>query len=774
MNDAASPLIMDVLGTNELTLADLAATPRWVAWQTEDREEGKPTKVPYSPRGTKAMADKPHTWGTRAAAQAMADKLPRPYGQGGIGIELGDLGDGTALGGIDLDTACERGGPLAPWAAKVVDLFASYTETSPSATGAKVFFRFQAADLGALRQRGLIDAGDGAKRKPAWGKQWKAGTGDHPPAIELYLGNRYFAATGDILAQSPVQLRLVGLADLEALFRLGEAFKAAAAKPTKSTTGSKGNDSSRSAIAFRKGAALRRAGKSFEEMVAGLRADPETADWCREKGDAAGGRELRRIWDRAGDTDDAIDKLVAEFNDKFMVVNEAGRAVIYAPAEDPILHRRYFDRLGFGDLRQLYMNRVIEVGQDEKGNPILRPVAEVWLHHLERRQFIRGVTFDPSGRTTPEGTLNLWQGFAIQPRRGSWERLRVHIRDVICCGNREHYEYLIRWLARLVQHPAEQGEVAIVMRGTEGTGKGTLARAMKRILGQHALAISNSKHLTGNFNAHLRDCVFLFADEAFFAGDRQHVGVLKSIITEPYLTVEGKYQNAVQTPNFLHLMMASNEEWVIPASLEARRFLVLEVSNARKDDHAWFGAIWEEMEAGGYEAMLYDLMQIKLTTFNVRRVAATDGLQQQKKLSLPTDKAWWLDVLHRGYVFRSRLGLEDFFSRWQPEISTELLYASYSEFAERRHERHTLPRETFGKLMITLGAKSKRLTNAAIGEHITDIETPFGTTRKAQPALHPRPPGYAFGTLDKARAAFIILTGLPIDWQEGAAQAEAA
>ena len=55
-----------------------------------------------------------------------------------------------------------------------------------------------------------------------------------------------------------------------------------------------------------------------------------------------------------------------------------------------------------------------------------------------------------------------------------------------------------------------------------------------RILGQHALHISNSKHLVGNFNAHLRDCVLLFADEAFYAGDKAHVGVLNSLITEPY------------------------------------------------------------------------------------------------------------------------------------------------------------------------------------------------------------------------------------------------
>ena len=154
----------------------------------------------------------------------------------------------------------------------------------------------------------------------------------------------------------------------------------------------------------------------------------------------------------------------------------------------------------------------------------------------------------------------------------------------------------------MVQFPARQGEVAIVMKGVEGTGKGTLGNALRRIMGQHALKISNAKHLVGNFNSHLRDCVFLFADEAFFAGDKQHVGVLKSLITEESLTIEAKYANAVEPPNYLHLMMASNEEWVVPAGLEARRFLVLLTAATKVRDFAYFTAIQAELDAGGYEA----------------------------------------------------------------------------------------------------------------------------------------------------------------------------
>ena len=43
---------------------------------------------------------------------------------------------------------------------------------------------------------------------------------------------------------------------------------------------------------------MRRAGKTYEEIVEALRNDPETAEWCREKGEANGGREFKRIRDK--------------------------------------------------------------------------------------------------------------------------------------------------------------------------------------------------------------------------------------------------------------------------------------------------------------------------------------------------------------------------------------------------------------------------------------------------------------------------------------------
>jgi hypothetical protein len=123
--------------------------------------------------------------------------------------------------------------------------------------------------------------------------------GDHPPAIELHLGNRYFTVTERWLDLTQDRIATVSTEKLIWLLtKAGPEFagKGAGAKRTK-TGGSR--DNSRSAKAYRIGMECAWAGKTFEEFVEAVRADPETADWCRVKGERNEHRELHRIWEKA-------------------------------------------------------------------------------------------------------------------------------------------------------------------------------------------------------------------------------------------------------------------------------------------------------------------------------------------------------------------------------------------------------------------------------------------------------------------------------------------
>jgi hypothetical protein len=260
--------------------------------------------------------------------------------------------------------------------------------------------------------------------------------------------------------------------------------------------------------------------------------------------------------------------------------------------------------------------------------------------------------------------------------------------------------------------------------------------------------------------------VFLFPDEAFFAGDRANVGALNALITEPTLTIEGKGVNIGDpAPNRLHIMMASNETWVVPASAEARRYFILDVLDAVVGNKTYFIELNEQMENGGYEAMLYDLINYNLTNFDHRHPPKTAALDEQKKLSLGTTDAWWKEVFDRGYVFQSKIGLHSSFGHWFSPVSKELLYKSYLQFSESRHERHPISREAMGKRLLELGCKKARPRNAVIGEEIAEETNNFGDpVRRAVEIPADRSQGYLVGDLDGARKDFQEATKITVEW----------
>jgi len=303
--------------------------------------------------------------------------------------------------------------------------------------------------------------------------------------------------------------------------------------------------------------------------------------------------------------------------------------------------------LRFGDFRNFYLNRRVQI-ETQNGTKWV-DLGSWWLEHSHRRQYA-GVIFRPAGASIINNRLNLWTGWGVEPKQGDWSLLRRHILETLAAGDKAVYDYIMSWLAWAVQHPGEQAEVALVFIGERGSGKGTLGKALSKIFGQHALHLSSPEHLTGRFNAHLRQCTFLFADEAYGPKDKSAEGTLKRLITEDTLTIEQKGRDPIEVPNLLHVMMASNNEWVVPAGAHERRFMVQKVSEAHRQDPAWFKPLYKQMREGGYEAMLFDLLARKLGDWHPRDIVSTEALTGQQEESLSALDEWWLELLQTGVL----------------------------------------------------------------------------------------------------------------------------
>jgi hypothetical protein len=387
-------------------------------------------------------------------------------------------------------------------------------------------------------------------------------------------------------------------------------------------------------------------------------------------------------------------------NETHFVGRENGRTYVYNIEED-VLFRQKRTKLtmsSFQDHKNFYLNRLYAIDDEDK----FVSLGGEWLRSKERREY-RGITLDP--KETPDGYYNLWRGFAVQPEEGSWEPFKEHMFENLCRANQQYYDYLIRWCARLFQHPDEPGQVAVVIGGEEGAGKGFFARALGHLLGQHFIHISSQSHLVGKFNAHQRDAILMFADESFWAGDIQGANALKRLITEPTLMIEAKGKDSIQVPNMIHLILASNNDWIVPARWGARRFFVLRIGEKRLNDKPWFAKVNGQLKATGYAGFLHEMLNMDLVKYQVEEVLQTEWLLKQKQFTMESHEAWFLHKLESGNLLATGNAKSGVTGDWLAEevvVETTDLHADYLDAMKRLQERYPKAENVFGMFLYDL------------------------------------------------------------------------
>jgi hypothetical protein len=345
------------------------------------------------------------------------------------------------------------------------------------------------------------------------------------------------------------------------------------------------------------------------------------------------------------------------------------------------------------DFKTLYANRKIPnplAGQ--KGQPKHIQLATVWLSSSKRREY-QGIIFEPQVKNNK--FYNLFSGFAYQPIKGDWSLFKNHIFENICSKNLRDFDWLMSWLARIVQKPGgEKPGTAVVLRGERGTGKGVFAEIFGKIFGHHFLQVTNAKQVTGQFNAHLKNCLLLYLDEAWFAGDKSSEGVLKGLITSDRHMIELKGKDAFMVSNHVNCIIASNSLWVVPVGNKERRFFLLDVSNNYIQNHKYFKAISNQMyKQNGISAMLYDLLSVDISKHNLREAPKTRGLFDQLLQNFSSFEQFWFEKL----ISNAELG--DFDSETNEEniISKSKLYDQYVDYCKKINVKYIFTSAVFGK-----------------------------------------------------------------------------
>jgi hypothetical protein len=589
-------------------LASLVHLKVWCGWRPETLN-GRTTKVPYDVRnGRHASSTNPSTWATHDEAQQWAELRGAGAGVGLMFTRIRDL----FTCGVDLDSCRDPNtGAVAPWAQDVIDRLATYAEVSPSKRGIKAFFTIAAADMP------TVETLFGGK----FGLMFKKGDGVHPPAIEIHRGNRYFAVTWENVGETE-ELRTVSLTDLEWLvLDAGPKF---AVKDGGSGGGNNAGskDSSRSAKAFGIGAALKAGGASYEEMRDALltHEDPEIAEWARSKGVANGERELRRVFDNVGCSDEGVhlENFVAYMQSHDFVYLPAGDFWPAARVDARLFPIPLSDKNGkpIMDKKTKEQKTIKPSAWLAKHAPVEQMTWAPGQQKLIRNRLIsEGGWIDRKGVTV----LNLY----IPPQTQRGEAAKAgkwieHIKKIYP----ENAEHIIAFLAHRVRRPHEKINHGLVLGGVPGIGKDTFLEPVKRAVGAWNFIEVSPQHLLGRFNGFLKSVV-LRINEVKDMGEFDRFKLyehMKNILAAPpdVLRVDEKNLREHSVLNVCGVIMTTNYKTngiYLPAN-DRRHYVAWSESKQEDFSKSYWKELWQWYESGGFGHVAAYLKELDLSDFN--------------------------------------------------------------------------------------------------------------------------------------------------------------
>ena len=145
------------------------------------------------------------------------------------------------------------------------------------------------------------------------------------------------------------------------------------------------------------------------------------------------------------------------------------------------------------------------------------------------------------------------------------------------------YEYVLYYLADMIQRPAIKPGVIIVFGGSEGTGKSLLAAMMGNLVGPSRFVSTSMQHLIGDFNHLLNGKILVCINECPKTQSAEHSALFKTLLTDSTITVSQKHKDPFQCASYHRFVATTNDVGIIRS--ERRPFYLRSTLQFRMAEH---------------------------------------------------------------------------------------------------------------------------------------------------------------------------------------------
>lgn len=307
-----------------------------------------------------------------------------------------------------------------------------------------------------------------------------------------------------------------------------------------------------------------------------------------------------------------------------------------------------------------------------------KPFCVQWLKDSTARKYNKFVLLPPP-HVCSDNVYNLFTGFKYESiEEEADDDINIFLDHIkLLAGDdqqEECTEYIINYLAHLIQFAGVLPEVSILLKSVQGIGKNLFFESFgNHIIGnKYMLSTANSDYIVGRFNQ-INSKFLVLYDEASGADTFKTASKIKEMITQPEITWEDKGLSAIKLNNYMRLLFFSNSETPVKIESSDRRFQVIECSTNKPDTDyfdALFKAFQNKAKVKGFAQYLKNIDLSDYKPKNKRVFTAQYEVLKSKNLTI-------YDKYFKEMVYKNKITFDE-------KIQSIELYHQFEKYCEKK------------------------------------------------------------------------------------------
>jgi len=306
-------------------------------------------------------------------------------------------------------------------------------------------------------------------------------------------------------------------------------------------------------------------------------------------------------------------------------------------------------------LKEVYNNLYCKVNKNEKNMKFI----DIWLDDRDIKTFA-SVDFCPYPIKCNNNVYNMWKGFKIDKDKSeSSKNIQPFINHLKILCNDNGLDYLIKWLAQLIQQPGTLIGIALIFLSEEGAGKNIFWDYFSEIIGKEYYyeTADPVKDLFGRFCNGRKHKLIIDLDEANSKDTFTNSEILKNIITSTHFNYEQKGVDPIELQNFARIIFTTNNILCAKINDNTRRYVIYETSNKMIGNSKYFNEFADYMSnVRNQKAIIEYLRSIDIENVNwIKDRPITETYEALKSVSIDPILKFFANFIEKNFHKKERI-----------------------------------------------------------------------------------------------------------------------